>query len=64
MDCVYHHDFIFYVHTGDHVGQRMELEIKRMGFDTQNIWRVSDINSNYKYVLHVSLWRASQLMML
>lgn len=43
------------MHTGDHVGQRMELEIKRMGFDTQNIWRVSDINSNYKYVLHVSL---------
>ncbi|XP_029704395.1 myotubularin-related protein 4 isoform X2 [Takifugu rubripes] len=33
---------------GDHVGQRVELEVKRMGFDTQNIWRVSDINSNYK----------------
>ncbi|TWW74123.1 Myotubularin-related protein 4 [Takifugu flavidus] len=31
----------------DHVGQRVELEVKRMGFDTQNIWRVSDINSNY-----------------
>lgn len=28
----------------------MEMEVKRMGFDTQNVWRVSDINSNYKYV--------------
>lgn len=27
-----------------------------MGFDTQNIWRVSDINSNYKYVSHLFLW--------
>lgn len=27
---------------------RMEMEVKRMGFDTQNVWRVSDINSNYK----------------
>ncbi|XP_076024391.1 phosphatidylinositol-3,5-bisphosphate 3-phosphatase MTMR4 isoform X2 [Genypterus blacodes] len=33
---------------GDHVKRRMETEVKRMGFDTQNIWRVSDINSNYK----------------
>ncbi|XP_061904235.1 myotubularin-related protein 4 isoform X2 [Entelurus aequoreus] len=33
---------------GDHVRQRMEVEVKRMGFDTQNIWRMSDINSNYK----------------
>uniref|UniRef100_A0A3Q0S0R6 phosphatidylinositol-3,5-bisphosphate 3-phosphatase n=1 Tax=Amphilophus citrinellus TaxID=61819 RepID=A0A3Q0S0R6_AMPCI len=33
---------------GDHVRQRMELEVKRMGFDTQNTWRVSDINCNYK----------------
>ncbi|KAM7398464.1 hypothetical protein PAMA_006395 [Pampus argenteus] len=33
---------------GDHVRQRMEIEVKRMGFDTQNIWRVSDINCNYK----------------
>uniref|UniRef100_A0A665U6S8 phosphatidylinositol-3,5-bisphosphate 3-phosphatase n=1 Tax=Echeneis naucrates TaxID=173247 RepID=A0A665U6S8_ECHNA len=33
---------------GDHVRQRMEMEVKRMGFDTQNIWRVSDINYNYK----------------
>lgn len=28
----------------------METEMKRMAFDTQNIWRVSDINSNYKCV--------------
>uniref|UniRef100_A0A673BMX6 phosphatidylinositol-3,5-bisphosphate 3-phosphatase n=1 Tax=Sphaeramia orbicularis TaxID=375764 RepID=A0A673BMX6_9TELE len=33
---------------GDHVRQRMEMEVKRMNFDTQNIWRVSDINCNYK----------------
>ncbi|TNN65005.1 Myotubularin-related protein 4 [Liparis tanakae] len=33
---------------GDHVRQRMELEVKRMGFDTQNVWRVSDINCNFK----------------
>uniref|UniRef100_A0A672GMZ7 phosphatidylinositol-3,5-bisphosphate 3-phosphatase n=1 Tax=Salarias fasciatus TaxID=181472 RepID=A0A672GMZ7_SALFA len=33
---------------GDHVRQRMEMEVKRMGFDTQNVWRVSDINCNYK----------------
>ncbi|XP_029924410.1 myotubularin-related protein 4 isoform X3 [Myripristis murdjan] len=33
---------------GDHVRQRMEMEVKRMGFDTQNAWRVSDINSNFK----------------
>ncbi|TKS83612.1 Myotubularin-related protein 4 [Collichthys lucidus] len=32
----------------DHVRQRMEMEVKRMGFDTQNVWRVSDINCNYK----------------
>lgn len=36
--------------AGDHVRQRMEIEVKRMGFDTQNVWRVSDINCNYKYV--------------
>lgn len=35
---------------GDHVRHRMEMEVKRMGFDTQNAWRVSDINSKYKYV--------------
>ncbi|KAM4545046.1 phosphatidylinositol-3,5-bisphosphate 3-phosphatase MTMR4 isoform 2-T2 [Odontesthes bonariensis] len=33
---------------GDHVRHRMELEVKRMGFDTQNVWRVSDINCNFK----------------
>ncbi|KAK2828795.1 hypothetical protein Q5P01_019829 [Channa striata] len=33
---------------GDHVRHRTEMEVKRMGFDTQNIWRVSDINCNYK----------------
>ncbi|XP_053702973.1 myotubularin-related protein 4 isoform X2 [Synchiropus splendidus] len=33
---------------GDHVRQRMELEVKRMGFDMQNVWRVSDLNCNYK----------------
>ncbi|XP_029028458.1 myotubularin-related protein 4 isoform X2 [Betta splendens] len=33
---------------GDHVRHRTEVEVKRMGFDTQNIWRVSDINCNYK----------------
>lgn len=36
--------------AGDHVRQRMEMEVKRMGFDTQNVWRVSDINCNFKYV--------------
>lgn len=33
---------------GDHVRHRMEMEVRRMGFDTQNVWRVSDINCNYK----------------
>ncbi|XP_068600208.1 myotubularin-related protein 4 [Brachionichthys hirsutus] len=33
---------------GDHVAQRMDMEVKRMGFDTQNVWRVSGINCNYK----------------
>ncbi|XP_077962309.1 phosphatidylinositol-3,5-bisphosphate 3-phosphatase MTMR4 isoform X4 [Gasterosteus aculeatus] len=33
---------------GDHVRQRMEMEVKRMGFDTQNVWRVSDLNCNFK----------------
>ncbi|KAG7314724.1 hypothetical protein KOW79_022027 [Hemibagrus wyckioides] len=33
---------------GDHVRHRMETEVKRMGFDMQNAWRVSDINSSYK----------------
>ncbi|MED6232871.1 Myotubularin- protein 4, partial [Ataeniobius toweri] len=38
---------------GDHVRHRMEMEVRRMGFDTQNVWRVSDINCNYKYVCRV-----------
>ncbi|MGH0142572.1 UNVERIFIED_CONTAM: hypothetical protein FKN15_014839 [Acipenser sinensis] len=33
---------------GDHVRHRFEMELVRMGFDLQNAWRVSDINSNYK----------------
>ncbi|XP_036436406.1 myotubularin-related protein 4 isoform X6 [Colossoma macropomum] len=33
---------------GEHVRHRMEMEVKRMCFDMQNAWRVSDINSNYK----------------
>lgn len=33
---------------GDHVRYRFEMELVRMGFDLQNVWRVSDINNNYK----------------
>ncbi|XP_019362100.1 PREDICTED: myotubularin-related protein 4 isoform X1 [Gavialis gangeticus] len=33
---------------GDHVRYRFQMELARMGFDLQNVWRVSDINSNYK----------------
>ncbi|KAL2095066.1 hypothetical protein ACEWY4_009785 [Coilia grayii] len=33
---------------GDHVLQRLDVELKRMGYDMQNAWRISDINSNYK----------------
>ncbi|XP_055054170.2 phosphatidylinositol-3,5-bisphosphate 3-phosphatase MTMR4 isoform X1 [Misgurnus anguillicaudatus] len=33
---------------GEHVRNRVEMEIKRMDFDMQNAWRVSDINANYK----------------
>lgn len=35
---------------GDHVLQRMDVEVNRMGYDMQNAWRISDLNSNYKYV--------------
>ncbi|XP_075761174.1 phosphatidylinositol-3,5-bisphosphate 3-phosphatase MTMR4 isoform X2 [Pelodiscus sinensis] len=35
-------------HPGDHVKFRFEMELVRMDFDLQNVWRVSDINSNYK----------------
>ncbi|KAJ8368362.1 hypothetical protein SKAU_G00083900 [Synaphobranchus kaupii] len=34
---------------GDQCRQRLEKEVLRMGFDMQNAWRVSDINSNYNY---------------
>ncbi|XP_041949393.1 myotubularin-related protein 4 isoform X3 [Alosa sapidissima] len=33
---------------GDHVLQRLDVEVKRMGYDMQNAWRISDLNSNYK----------------
>ncbi|NWI16137.1 MTMR4 protein, partial [Crypturellus soui] len=33
---------------GDHVKYRFEMELVRMGFDLQNVWRVSEINNNYK----------------
>ncbi|CAJ0967649.1 unnamed protein product [Ranitomeya imitator] len=33
---------------GDHVKDRFQMELLRMGFDMQNAWRVSDINHNYK----------------
>nr|XP_033777737.1 myotubularin-related protein 4 isoform X3 [Geotrypetes seraphini] len=35
-------------HSGDHVKFRFEMELVRMGFDLQNAWRASDINSSYK----------------
>ncbi|XP_040856202.1 myotubularin-related protein 4 isoform X1 [Ochotona curzoniae] len=33
---------------GMHIRCWQELELDRMGFDLQNVWRVSHINSNYK----------------
>ncbi|XP_068126142.1 myotubularin-related protein 4 isoform X2 [Hyperolius riggenbachi] len=33
---------------GDHVKDRFQVELQRMGFDMQNAWRVSEINNNYK----------------
>ncbi|XP_060737230.1 myotubularin-related protein 3 isoform X1 [Tachysurus vachellii] len=33
---------------GDHVIFQFHSEVKRMGFDTQNVWRISEINDNYK----------------
>ncbi|XP_076126980.1 phosphatidylinositol-3,5-bisphosphate 3-phosphatase MTMR3 isoform X1 [Alosa pseudoharengus] len=33
---------------GDHVTSRFKSEVERMGFDTQNAWRVSHINSKHK----------------
>lgn len=34
--------------SGDHVKDRFQMELLRMGFDMQNAWRVSEINHNYK----------------
>lgn len=34
--------------SGDHVMSRFQNEVERMGFDTQNAWRVSEINNKYK----------------
>ncbi|XP_066220770.1 myotubularin-related protein 4 isoform X4 [Saccopteryx leptura] len=33
---------------GEHIRCRQEAELARMGFDLQNVWRVSHINNNYK----------------
>ncbi|XP_062854951.1 myotubularin-related protein 3 isoform X2 [Trichomycterus rosablanca] len=33
---------------GDHVTSRFRNEVERMGFDTQNVWRISEINNKYK----------------
>uniref|UniRef100_A0A4W3IE68 phosphatidylinositol-3,5-bisphosphate 3-phosphatase n=1 Tax=Callorhinchus milii TaxID=7868 RepID=A0A4W3IE68_CALMI len=33
---------------GDHVRHRFEMEVERMRFDLQNVWRTSEVNSNYK----------------
>ncbi|KAI1900710.1 hypothetical protein AGOR_G00052700 [Albula goreensis] len=33
---------------GDHVTSRFKNEVERMGFDTQNAWRISEINSKYR----------------
>ncbi|KAK1331319.1 hypothetical protein QTO34_009271 [Cnephaeus nilssonii] len=33
---------------GEHIRCRQEAELVRMGFDLQNVWRISHINSNYK----------------
>ncbi|XP_007247243.3 myotubularin-related protein 3 isoform X2 [Astyanax mexicanus] len=32
----------------EHVISRFRNEVERMGFDTQNAWRISEINNNYK----------------
>uniref|UniRef100_A0A8C0LNV9 phosphatidylinositol-3,5-bisphosphate 3-phosphatase n=1 Tax=Canis lupus dingo TaxID=286419 RepID=A0A8C0LNV9_CANLU len=34
---------------GEHIRCRQEAELTRMGFDLQNVWRVSHINSNYNH---------------
>nr|XP_055024686.1 myotubularin-related protein 3 isoform X2 [Misgurnus anguillicaudatus] len=33
---------------GEHVMSRFHNEVERMGFDTQNAWRISEINNKYK----------------
>ncbi|KAI1882469.1 hypothetical protein AGOR_G00251080 [Albula goreensis] len=33
---------------GDHVTSRFRSEVERMGFDTQGVWRISEINSKYR----------------
>ncbi|XP_055513977.1 myotubularin-related protein 4 isoform X4 [Leucoraja erinacea] len=35
-------------HPGEHVCHRFEMEVERMRFDLQNVWRVSEVNCNYK----------------
>lgn len=35
---------------GDHMMSHFHNEVERMGFDTQNAWRVSEINNKYKWV--------------
>lgn len=38
---------------GDHVKDRFQMELLRMGFDMQNAWRVSEINNNYKWGIQI-----------
>lgn len=40
--------------AGEHVTSWFKNEVERMGFDTQNAWRTTDINSKFRCVL--SLW--------
>lgn len=34
--------------VGEHVTSWFKNEVERMGFDTQNAWRISDINSKFR----------------
>lgn len=34
--------------AGEHVTSWFKNEVERMGFDTQNAWRISDINSKFR----------------
>ncbi|KAI4794596.1 hypothetical protein KUCAC02_031963 [Chaenocephalus aceratus] len=36
------------VHGGEHVTSWFKNEVERMGFDTQNAWRITDINSKFR----------------